>query len=88
MSRKYMDYMHLGDIRIQRKYIKQMYRIYSDIQELPIKPELFIVEDSNSGYEFFQSSFRMKGTLSVKVQVGSRIFFQKIKNVKKQRKCV
>ena len=32
-----------------------MYRIYSDIQELPIKPELFIVEDSNSGYEFFKA---------------------------------
>ncbi len=32
-----------------------MYKIYSDENVLPIKPEKIIVEDSNSGYDFFHS---------------------------------
>ena len=32
-----------------------MYKIYSDDNVLPIKPEKIIVEDSNSGYDFFHS---------------------------------
>ena len=44
-----------GRYQNTKKIYQQMYRIYSDIQELPIKPELFIVEDSNSGYEFFKA---------------------------------
>ena len=32
-----------------------MYKIYSDENVLPIKPEKIIVEDSNSGYDFFYS---------------------------------
>lgn len=44
-----------GRYQNTKKIYQQMYRIYSDIQKLPIKPELFIVEDSNSGYEFFKA---------------------------------
>ena len=32
-----------------------MYQICSDENVLPIKPEKIIVEDSNSGYDFFHS---------------------------------
>ena len=46
-----------------------MYRIYSDIQEFPIKPELFIVEDSNSGYEFFKAISKIKNVKNREVCV-------------------
>lgn len=44
-----------GKYQKSRKIYQQMYRIYSNIDELPIKPEKFIIEDSNSGYEFFHA---------------------------------
>ena len=44
-----------GKYQNTRKVYQQMYRIYSDKNILPIKPEKIIVEDSNSGYDFFQS---------------------------------
>lgn len=73
-----------GEYQNTKKIYQQMYRIYSDIQELPIKPELFIVEDSNSDMNF-SKQFRMKGTLSVKVQVGEIEYFFKDKKCEKQR---
>lgn len=44
-----------GKYQNTRKTYQQMYRIYSDILDLPIRPKKFIVEDSNSGYEFFRA---------------------------------
>ena len=44
-----------GKYQNTRKVYQQMYRIYSDKNILPIKPEKIIVEDSNSGYDFFSS---------------------------------
>ena len=44
-----------GKYQNTRKVYQQMYRIYSDENVLPIKPEKIIVEDSNSGYDFFHS---------------------------------
>ena len=44
-----------GKYQNTRKVYQQMYRIYSDENILPIKPEKIIVEDSNSGYDFFHS---------------------------------
>ena len=44
-----------GKYQNTRKVYQQMYRIYSDKNILPIKPEKIIVEDSNSGYDFFRS---------------------------------
>ena len=70
-----------GRYQNTKKIYQQMYRIYSDIQELPIKPELFIVEDSNSGYEFFKAVSDERN-LECESAGGKSNIFSKIKNVK------
>ena len=74
-------------MRFLKKIYQQMYRIYSDIQELPIKPELFIVEDSNSGYEFFKAVSDERN-LECESAGGKSNIFSKIKNVKNREVCV
>lgn len=76
-----------GRYQNTKKIYQQMYRIYSDIQELPIKPELFIVEDSNSGYEFFKAVSDERN-LECESAGGKSNIFSKIKNVKKREVCV
>lgn len=44
-----------GKYQNTRKIYQQMYHIYSNVHEIPIRPDKFLVEDSNSGYEFFKS---------------------------------
>ena len=70
-----------GRYQNTKKIYQQMYRIYSDIQELPIKPELFIVEDSNFGYEFFKAVSDERN-LECESAGGKSNIFSKIKNVK------
>lgn len=76
-----------GRYQNTKKIYQQMYRIYSDIQELPIKPELFIVEDSNSGYEFFKAVSDERN-LECESAGGKSNIFSKIKNVKSKDVCV
>ena len=76
-----------GRYQNTKKIYQQMYRIYSDIQELPIKPELFIVEDSNSGYEFFKAVSNERN-LECESAGGKSNIFSKIKNVKNREVCV
>lgn len=76
-----------GKYQNTKKIYQQMYRIYSDIQELPIKPELFIVEDSNSGYEFFKAVSDERN-LECESAGGKSNIFSKIKNVKNREVCV
>ena len=76
-----------GRYQNTKKIYQQMYRIYSDIQNPPIKPELFIVEDSNSGYEFFKAVSGEKN-LECESAGGKSNIFSKIKNVKNREVCV
>lgn len=76
-----------GRYQNTKKIYQQMYRIYSDIQELPIKPELFIVEDSNSEYEFFKAVSDERN-LECESAGGKSNIFSKIKNVKNREVCV
>ena len=76
-----------GRYQNTKKIYQQMYRIYSDIQELPIKPELFIVEDSNFGYEFFKAVSEERN-LECESAGGKSNIFSKIKNVKNREVCV
>ena len=76
-----------GRYQNTKKIYQQMYRRYSDIQELPIKPELFIVEDSNSGYEFFKAVSDERN-LECESAGGKSNIFSKIKNVKNREVCV
>ena len=76
-----------GRYQNTKKIYQQMYRIYSDIQELPIKPELFILEDSNFGYEFFKAVSDERN-LECESAGGKSNIFSKIKNVKNREVCV
>ena len=76
-----------GRYQNTKKIYQQMYRIYSDIQELPIKPELFIVEDSNFGYEFFKAVSDERN-LECESAGGKSNIFSKIENVKNREVCV
>ena len=76
-----------GRYQNTKKIYQQMYRIYSDIQELPIKPVLFIVEDSNFGYEFFKAVSDERN-LECESAGGKSNIFSKIKNVKNREVCV
>ena len=39
-----------GKYQNTRKVYQQMYQIYSNMENVPVKPEILITEDSNSGY--------------------------------------
>ena len=43
-----------GKYQNTRRVYQQMYRIYSGMDRLSVQPEKIVVEDSNSGYEFFK----------------------------------
>ncbi|MDO5426074.1 MAG: Fis family transcriptional regulator [Eubacteriales bacterium] len=43
-----------GKYQNTKKVYQQMYRIYSNVWEFPIRPEKLLVEDSNSGFEFLK----------------------------------
>lgn len=44
-----------GKYHDTKKVYQQTFLIYSNMQSFPIKPEKIIVEDSNSGYDFFKA---------------------------------
>ena len=52
-----------GKYQNTRKVYQQMYQIYSNIQDVPVKPEKIITEDSNSGYDFFEAVSRKRDEL-------------------------
>lgn len=66
---------------------QQMYQIYSNIQDVPVKPARIITEDSNAGYEFFEAAGREKGILCESAGGKSNIF-NLIRNVKDEEVCV
>lgn len=50
-----------GKYQHTKRIYQQLYHVYSDTNEIPVKPEKLIVEDSNSGYEFFKAVGEEKG---------------------------
>lgn len=44
-----------GKYQSTRKVYQETYQIYSRVQQLPVKPQKILLEDSNSGYEFFKA---------------------------------
>ena len=63
-----------GKYHDTRKVYQQMYHIYSIEEKLPIEPEKIIVEDSNSGYEFFKSISAEKNIACLSAGGKSNIF--------------
>ncbi len=44
-----------GKYQNTKRVYQQMYRIYSEVEQFPIEPKCIVVEDSNSGYDFFKT---------------------------------
>ncbi len=44
-----------GKYQNTKQIYQQMYRIYTPSRRIPVEPQCIVVEDSNSGYEFFKS---------------------------------
>ena len=43
-----------GKYQNTKQVYQQLYKIYSEVEHFPIEPKHIVVEDSNSGYEFFK----------------------------------
>ena len=76
-----------GKYQNTKRVYQQMYQIYSNIQDVPVKPARIITEDSNAGYEFFEAAGREKGILCESAGGKSNIF-NLIRNVKDEEVCV
>lgn len=63
-----------GKYNDTRKVYQQMYHIYSIEEKFPIEPEKIIVEDSNSGYEFFKKISAEKNIACLSAGAKSNIF--------------
>lgn len=63
-----------GKYHDTRKVYQQMYHIYSIEEKFPIEPEKIIVEDSNSGYEFFKKISAEKNIACLSAGGKSNIF--------------
>lgn len=63
-----------GKYNDTRKVYQQMYHIYSIEEKFPIEPEKIIVEDSNSGYEFFKNISAEKNIACLSAGGKSNIF--------------
>lgn len=63
-----------GKYHDTRKVYQQMYHIYSIEDRFPIKPEKIIVEDSNSGYEFFKNVSTEKKITCLSAEGKSNLF--------------
>ena len=76
-----------GKYQNTRKIYQQMYHIYSNIHEIPVRPDKFIVEDSNSGYEFFKSVGEELG-IKCESAGGKSNIFSCLTEVEKETVCV
>lgn len=76
-----------GKYQNTKRVYQQMYRIYAKLQEVPIKPEQVIVEDSNSGYEFFKAISEER-QIACESAEGKSNIFAKLKSVENEETCV
>ncbi|MFR5635667.1 MAG: translation initiation factor 2 [Mediterraneibacter faecis] len=63
-----------GKYHDTRKVYQQMYHIYSIEEKFPIEPEKIIIEDTNSGYEFFKNISAEKNIACLSAGGKSNIF--------------
>lgn len=63
-----------GKYQNTKRVYQQMYRIYSGVQQFPIEPKCMIVEDSNSGYDFFKEVSRDKNIKCISVGGKTKLF--------------
>lgn len=77
-SGKYLD---------TKKVYQQMYRIYSKEESIPVKPDVIVVEDSNSGYEFFENVCIERGKTCISAG-GKSNLFHVIKKIADEDVCI
>ena len=76
-----------GKYQNSRKVYQEMYRIYSEVEKFPVKPEKLITEDSNAGYEFFKALSTEKNLECVSAG-GKSNLFETIKSENEKETCV
>lgn len=76
-----------GKYQNTRKVYQQMYQIYSNMENVPVKPEILITEDSNSGYDFFYAVAKEKHMECMSAEGKSNIYF-KLNGLEQKEVCV
>lgn len=76
-----------GKYQNSRKVYQEMYRIYSEVEKFPVKPEKLVIEDSNAGYEFFKALSTEKNLECVSAG-GKSNLFETIKGENEKETCV
>lgn len=76
-----------GKYQNTKKTYQQTYRIYSDKDFKPMIPQKIIVEDSNSGYEFFRSVAESHEILCESAG-GKSNLFEYTKNIRDENVCI
>lgn len=76
-----------GKYQNTQRIYQQIYHIYSEKQDSPMRPQEVIVEDSNSGYEFFKSVCLENG-IPCQSAGGKTKIFSKLLNSEDQKICV
>ncbi|MGN0143273.1 MAG: translation initiation factor 2, partial [Roseburia sp.] len=76
-----------GKYQNTKRVYQQMYHIYSNVEELPVRPKKIIVEDSNSGYEFFQA-VSVENGLECESAGGKSNIVSMLKNADDEEICV
>ena len=76
-----------GKYQNTKQVYQQLYKIYSETEYFPIEPKHIVVEDSNSGYEFFKSVCLENG-IPCQSAGGKTKIFSKLLNSEDQKICV
>ena len=76
-----------GKYHDTKKAYQQLYRIYSNYQSLPVKPEKIITEDSNSGFEFFKAVGKENG-INCECAGGKSNIFHMLEQTEEKKICV
>ncbi|MCC8047369.1 MAG: translation initiation factor 2 [Clostridiales bacterium] len=76
-----------GKYHDTRKVYQKMYQIYSPEERLPVKPETVLVEDSNSGFDFFDAVCKQNGKECISAGGKSNIK-KKLAMMKDKQVCV
>lgn len=76
-----------GKYQNTNRVYQHFYRIYGDMQSVPVKPTAIIVEDSNAGFDFFKA-VSMDHQIPCKSAGGKSNIFHVLKDIKEEEVCV
>lgn len=76
-----------GKYHDTKKVYQQMYHIYLHEENIPVMPEKIVVEDSNSGFEFFANVCKERGKACISAG-GKSNLFHIVKKIENEEVCV